>query len=124
MVGAPQFAFMTNNDQNKKNHGHFPPDLAAMLSFPLFTGSFLFVCCSLSWAATFGDRSLFDFAVFLGSIGVVLLLLAKIPLYGERRFFTVGPGAMKGRHQKLYFAAYAFIVPAVVLLILLCAALK
>lgn len=83
----------------------------------------LFVSCGLSLANR-GDTTLFKLAVFLGVVGVVLLFTARIPLYRQRRFFTLGPSSLSGIYRKLYFTAYIFIVPSIVLLVLLLLALR
>jgi len=78
----------------------------------------------LSWAKARGDTTLFNLAVFLGGIGAVLLLIARIPLYRQHRFFTLGPRSLTGIYRRLYFTAYVFIVPSIVLLVLLLLAFR
>ena len=41
-----------------------------------------------------------------GLLGIVLLVLARLPLYRQRRFWTVGPGLLDARHRRLYHWAY------------------
>lgn len=102
----------------------FPPDLGALLSPIFLIIAILYVSSGLSWAKTTGDQSLFHLALFLGSTGALLLLVARIPLYRQRRFFTVGPQALTGVYRKLYFAAYALIVPSTILFGLLLYSLR
>jgi len=110
---------MPDNDQRKKNDSYVPPDIGAIGSLFFIMFVVLYVICGLSWAKARGDTTLFNLALFLGGVGAVLLLVARIPLYRQRRFFTLGPKSLSGVYRKLYFTAYAFIVPSVVLLVLL-----
>jgi hypothetical protein len=114
---------MPDIEQDKKDSSPVPPDMAGIGSFLFMILAVLFVSCGLSWAKR-GDTTLFNLAVFLGAIGAVLLLIARIPLYRQRRFFTLGPRALTGIYRKLYFAAYVFIVPSIVLLVLLLLSLR
>lgn len=50
-------------------------------------------------------------------IGVVLLFLARLPLYRQGRFLTIGPRDLDESHRRLYFWAYRFLIPSVCLLI-------
>ena len=109
---------MPDSEQDKKNSSNVPPDMAVIGSFLFLILAVLFVSCGLSWAKK-GDTTLFKLAVFLGVVGVVLLFIARIPLYRQRRFLTLGPRALTGIYRKLYFTSYAFIVPSIVLLVLL-----
>jgi len=70
-------------------------------------------------ASRHGNRALFIVAFVLAIVGVVLLFIARLPLYRERRFFTLGPKALSASHRRLYWTAYAFIGTAVALMVLL-----
>jgi hypothetical protein len=109
---------MPDNEQHKKNSSQVPPDMAVICGFLIMILVVLYVSCGLSWAKR-GDTTLFNLAVFLGVVGAVLLFIARIPLYRQRRFFTLGPRALTGVYRKLYFTSYAFIVPSIVLFVLL-----
>jgi hypothetical protein len=102
----------------------FPPDMAAVLAPMLVTLAILYVTSAISWAKAIGDSSLFHLALWLGVIGSVVLLVARLPLYRRGRFFTLGPGALSGWYRSLYYVAYALIVPSVLLLVLLLVNLK
>ena len=114
---------MPDTEQDKKESPHVPPDMAVIGSFLVVILAILFVSCGLSWVKR-GDTTLFKLAVFLGAIGAVLLFIARIPLYRQRRFFTLGPRTLTGIYRKLYFASYVFIVPSIVLLVLLLLSLR
>ena len=112
------------SEQKKSSDWYFPPDVAAVLGPILAILVFLYVSFGVSMAKRFGDTSLFHFALFLGGIGAVLLFLARLPLYRQRRFFTLGPRSLSGIHRKLYYAAYLFIVPSAALLLVLLVSMK
>ncbi len=114
---------MPDNDQENKNDSHFPPDMGLLGSFFFLLLVVLYVTCGLSWAKARGDTTLFNLALFLGCAGALLLLIARIPLYRQHRFFTLGPKSLSGIYRKLYFTAYLFIVHGIVLLVLLLLAL-
>jgi hypothetical protein len=115
---------MPDDHQEKKNDSYFPPDVGAIGSLLFIIMAVVYVSCGLSWAKARGDTTLFNLAVFLGCVGAVLLFIARIPLYRQRRFFTLGPSSLSGIYRKLYFTAYAFIVPSIVLLVLLLLAFR
>ena len=98
--------------------------MAAVLAPILLSAIFVYVTCAISWATNFGDTSLLHFALWLGGIGSALLFAARLPLYRQRRFFSLGPKPLTGVHRKLYYAAYCFIVPSVALLALLLLSFK
>ena len=77
----------------------------------------------LSSARRSGDTTLLYSALAFGLVGTVLLFLARLPLYRQRRFFTFGPGALDKSHRKLYRWAYRFLGVSVLLLCLLLLAL-
>jgi hypothetical protein len=114
---------MPDDHQDKKNDSYFPPDMAVVCSFLFMILAVVFVSCGLSWAKR-GDTTLFQLAMFLGVVGAILLFVARIPLYRQHRFFTLGPRSLTGIYRKLYFTAYAFIVPSIVLLVLLLLAFR
>jgi hypothetical protein len=119
---------MNAGQSSKKTKGpedsYFPLDIAAVLAPVLLAAVLVYVTCAISWAKAFGDTSLLNLALWLGGIGAAMLLVARIPLYRQRRFFTLGPKSLAGIHRKLYYLAYLLIVPSIVLLALLLMTLK
>ena len=112
---------MRNDKLKRSDDWWFPPDLATVLApFVLILG-LLYLDFGISMAKRFGDTSLFQLGLLFGLVGVVLLFFARLPLYRQRRFFTLGPRALTGVNRKLYYAAYIFLVPSVVLLAVLLA---
>ena len=63
-----------------------------------------------------GNPALLILGLGLGTLGVLLLLMARIPLYRQRRFLTVGPRELPGVYRKLYYAAYCCLIPSTLLL--------
>jgi len=98
--------------------------MAAVLAPMLVMIAILYVTSAISWAKAIGDTSLLHLALWLGVVGSVSLFLARLPLYRRGRFFTLGPRDLSGWHRKLYYAAYAMIIPSVCLLGLLLLSLK
>ena len=102
---------------------YVPPDIAFIYALP-----FTIICVAvlseillplISRARGKGDLILLYIAFVLGVVGIVLLALAKLPLYHQRRFFTFGSRALDEGHRRLYRRAYCFIVISVLLMSLL-----
>ncbi len=87
---------------------HFPPDLAevfGLLFAPLIIG------LPLGWFIfRFGSWSLVYLALGSATVGVILLVTSRLPLYRQGRFLTLGPRDLDARHKRLYWRGYAFIV--------------
>jgi hypothetical protein len=105
---------MEDRKHNKADDWYFPPDLAAALAPIVCSIILLLAVCGISWVSAV---ALFRLALFLGGIGVTLLFVARIPVYRQRRFFSLGPGAVSGIFRKIYCVAYIFIVPSILFLI-------
>ncbi len=60
---------------------------------------------------------MYGLGVGAGILGVLLLLLARLPLYRERRFWTVGPRELDRKHRRFYWLAYACVASSLVLLL-------
>jgi hypothetical protein len=103
------------SDQKKNDWTPLAPDIAAWIGIPFWAMVFLAVAF-LPWRAL---AVAFLIAIGLGIIGIVLLFLARLPLYRQKRFFVFGPKHLDAAHRKLYQAAYAFVWISVFLLLLL-----
>jgi hypothetical protein len=110
---------MPEKSPDKNDGSSFPPDMAAICGLLFMVLASITVTSGLSWATSRGDTTLFNLALFLGAVGVFLLAIARIPLYRQHRFFTIGPKSLSGVYRRLYIAAYVFIVPSIALLVLL-----
>ena len=106
---------------------YIPPDtlfhFGSMFVMPIIVMVALTVATAILRAKQ-GDPLLAYIAGSLGVIGVVLLFFARLPLYRQKKFFAFGPRQLTGTHRKLYWWAYAFIVPSVIMLLGLLALLK
>ncbi len=108
---------MEQPDHKRPDGGHFPFDLRVLLEPMLFVILFTVALPYFSLAERRGDRTLLTVPLILGGIGVILLFFARLPLYRQRRFFFFGARHLSGVHKRLYYAAYAFIVPCILLLL-------
>ncbi len=88
---------------------------------PAIVGLVLAYLLPALFRARQGDATLFLFAVASALVGMVLLFLAKLPLYRQGRFFTFGAQVLPTRNRKLYAVAYGFIGLSVCMLFLLLA---
>lgn len=101
----------------------FPPDLAALFGADLIIltlgVSGALVANGVWTAQRDGDLSLLVFAMVLGVVGSGVLLRARLPLYRQRRFASIGPGGLDHPHRQLYGRAYGLIGISVGILVLL-----
>jgi hypothetical protein len=112
-----------SNPSDKKLDWYFPPDMAALLGlyfivlpFALLGGWF---GTHLYNARSTGDVTLLWLSIAVGACGTVLLFLARLPLYRQRRFLVFGPRELDEKHRRLYWWAYRFIAASVLLMLLL-----
>ena len=59
---------------------------------------------------------LYGVAVGVGVFGIVLLFVARLPLYRQHRFWTVGPRELDCKHRRFYWSAYAIVSLSLLLL--------
>ena len=62
--------------------------------------------------------TLYGVAVGTGVLGIVLLFIARLPLYRQRKFWTVGPRELDPKHRRLYWLAYAAVLLSLFLLLI------
>src|SRR5258707_11947773 len=108
----------------KLSNWYVPPDIALIYGLPFIVMPVAMLLPLLSRARSGGDFTLLYIAFTFGAVGTVLLALARMPLYRQRRFFTFGPRALDEAHKRLYWWAYRFIGVSVLLLSLLLVALR
>ncbi len=107
---------------------HFPRDMLFILGLqaigPVIV--LLIVACFLPpvLSARQGDPTLFWIALVLAVTGLVLLFVARLPLYRQRKYFTFGSKALPARYRRMYRIAYVFIGLSVVIMLLLLAVLR
>ncbi len=103
----------------KSSGGHIPPDHLFWLVELGLVLLVVLLAPNVYTARRTGDPVLLILGLGLGTLGVVLLLVARTPLYRQRRFLAVGPRELPGGYRKLYYAAYCCLVPSVLLLAVL-----
>jgi type IV secretory pathway VirB3-like protein len=87
-------------------------DLAALLRLQFAP----LIALPVGWLLVrFGLVSLVYVAGLLALIGIVLLILARLPLYRQRKFTSFGPQHLDTQHKRLYWRGYAFIVVSLLL---------
>lgn len=102
-----------NISQDNKGGSHFPPDLAALLGvywimLPIAAlGTVMF--SGIQAVKSNGDLTLFWIALGLGCVGAVILFVARLPLYRQRRFGQIGPKGLDTFHKRLYVWAWCFL---------------
>jgi hypothetical protein len=111
-----------NDPSEKRSDRRFPADMLALLGTMVIFGITAlfggFLLPPLSRVSR-GDPTLLYVALVLACVGIVLLFMARLPLYRQRRFFTFGPGALVRSHRCIYQWAYVFISCGAFLLVLL-----
>jgi hypothetical protein len=99
--------------QNNKGGSHFPQDLAALLGvywiiLPIAALSAV-MFSGIQAVKSNGDLTLLWIALGLGCVGVVVLFVARFPLYRQRRFCQIGPKGLDAFHKRLYVLAWCFL---------------
>jgi hypothetical protein len=64
-----------------------------------------------------GDlRELYGLGLGAGVLGAILLFVARLPLYKQRRFWTFGPKQLDQTHRRIYWLAYALVAASLLVL--------
>ena len=104
----------------KSSDWYVPSDLACLLGlWIILPGILILTTCLLTVLECLKEANALDIfysALALGCFGIVLLFLARSPLYRQRRFWTFGPSALPNLYPKLYWLAYLFVFACVSLL--------
>jgi hypothetical protein len=58
---------------------------------------------------------LYGVGLAAGIVGVLLLFIARLPLYRERRFWTLGPRQLDEKHRRFYWMAYIAVAVSLLL---------
>jgi hypothetical protein len=61
--------------------------------------------------------ALYGIAVGAGVVGIVLLFISRLPLYRQRRVWTIGPRELDRKHRRFYWLAYTSVAVSVFLLV-------
>jgi hypothetical protein len=60
--------------------------------------------------------ALYGIGVVAGVLGSVMLFAARLPLYKQRRFWTIGPQQLDRKHRRIYWLAYVFVAASLFVL--------
>jgi hypothetical protein len=108
------------SNTKKNDWSPLPPDRVALIFSPLIIAGIAILTTSLFWRLLRGGvLAVFAVGVGAGIIGVVLLFLARLPLYRSGQFPAFGPRLLDAPHRRLYRWAYRFVVVSVLVLALL-----
>ncbi|NLZ06542.1 MAG: hypothetical protein GXY19_15365 [Phycisphaerae bacterium] len=113
--------------ERDRSSGYVPKDWQFILGIQLAPVAFLMVGSSLLpvlAGARQGDLTLFWIALASALVGIVLLFIAKWPLYRQGTYLTFGPKALPEPRRKIYRVAYALIGVSLLTTLLLWAAVR
>jgi len=105
------------NPDDKNSFRHFPMDILVFAGWPIIPIAFL--CIFVMDVISRRQMAFFWIAIAAAGIGIVLLYLARLPLYREGKFLTFGSRALDPKHRRLYRCAYVFIYMAIALQLVL-----
>jgi hypothetical protein len=60
--------------------------------------------------------ALYGVGLGAGVWGSAMLWVARLPLYKQRRFWTIGPMQLDRKHRRIYWLAYVFVAVSLLLL--------
>jgi hypothetical protein len=115
---------------NKRSHRYLPEEVLGFLSsiffmpavaVALLTATLLPSVTSLRVEAA---TKLYWVGLAAGVFGIVLLFFARLPLYRQRRFWTLGPRELDLFHRRLYWLAYLVLVVSIGLFVIVWLRLK
>ena len=114
--------------KRKKDWTPLPADAIAVLvlyiGIPVLAVATGVLLPLLGKACIAGDKRLFILAIGAAVIGIAGLAIAKYPLWRRGTFMSVGPSGLTGAHRRLYWIAYTLIVLGAFLLGLLLVAVR
>jgi len=71
-----------------------------------------------------GDPTFLRAGMVIGCIGVLLLFVAKTPLYRQHKYVSFGPRLLSPKHRRLYWVSYGFIGTSILIMVLLLIVLR
>jgi hypothetical protein len=92
--------------------------------FPLGAALLAGLISSGIWSIRAGELVIPALAATCALTGVVLLFIARLPLYRQGRFFTTGPRLLDASHRQIYRWSYRFLTVGALLMIFILAALR
>jgi hypothetical protein len=111
----------TVSSMNKRDSDwYIPPDWLCLLGMsivPLVIGLLASMLLPLVVRLKTGDlRALYGVGLGAGVISAVMLFVARLPLYKQRQFWTIGPMQLDRKHRRIYWLAYVFVAASLLLL--------
>lgn len=112
----------TRGAMSKRNSNWYVPGdwlwhlgiLVCLVCIPILAGLLLPTLAQLQRTDV---NTLYGVGVAAGVIGIVLLFIARMPLYRQRHFWTVGPRQLDRKHRLFYWLAYGFVIVSLLLLL-------
>lgn len=99
--------------KKKSSNWEMSPDMAfhffllpSLLVITLLSGSLLPLIAEFKTGNLF---RIYYAALACSGVGIVLLFLARLPLYPQRRFWTIGPRELDRPHRRIYWLSYLFV---------------
>jgi ABC-type Fe3+-siderophore transport system permease subunit len=113
------------NNNKKRSDRQLPEEVIGLLSsiffMPAIAAIGVLAAMLLPSITSFRGMDvtrLFWVGVATGISGVILLFLARLPLYRQRRFWTFGPRELDRFHRRLYWLAYLVVLASLGLLLI------
>ena len=110
-----------------KSDWHIPHDWLAILAInfaPVLILLTVAVLLPPLLNTAHGDPTFLVEAIAIGCIGVVLLFVAKMPLYRQHKYFSFGPRLLSPKRRRLYWISYGFIGTSILIMALLLIVLR
>lgn len=107
---------------NPRSDWYFPRDWLAILAInfaPILALLVVAVLLPPLLNTAHGDPTFFLEAMAIGCVGLVLLLIAKMPLYRQHKYLCFGPRLLPPKQRKLYWISYGFIGTSILIMVLL-----
>lgn len=105
---------------DKRSNRHLPQEVLGLLGTVLLMPA---IAVILVLSATLlppitslrcvDSTRLFWIGLTAGIIGIVLLFFARLPLYRQKRFWTLGPRELDTFHRRLYWLAYLVVLVSI-----------
>ena len=95
---------------------YIPPDWGMFIVIPCVAVLASILLPVVAQLKTADIRVLYGLGLGAGVISAVLLFVARLPLYEQRRFWTIGPMPLDRKHRRIYWLAYVFVVTGLLLL--------
>jgi len=106
---------------NKRNSDwYIPPDwrclLCLNLAVPCIAVFAALLLPIITRLKTADIGALYDLGLGAGVFGIILLFVARLPLYKQHRFWTFGPMQLDRKHRWIYWLSYVLVATSLLLL--------